>query len=163
MIKCPNCGSLNHEENNFCGKCGAKLPDSKICPNCQLQSYENDYCINCGHKLISFRDFNKMNELMDDAWHLRLFDRKYLQAIRKYDRVLNIFPYHIEALNDKGICFLFLNKYDEAIYCFDKVLEIDSSNLNALEYKGDCFKNQYMYDILICDCYTSNYITSCSI
>jgi len=152
MIKCPNCGSLNYEENNFCGKCGAQLPDPKICPNCQLQSFENDYCINCGHKLISFRDFNKMNELMDDAGHLWLFDKDYLHAIRKYDRVLNIFPYHIKALNDKGICFSRLNKYDEAIYCLDKVLEIDSNNLNALKYKGDCFKDQYMYDKAI-DCY----------
>ena len=146
MIQCPNCGNYNYEENNFCGKCGAKLPNPKICPNCQLQSFENDYCVNCGFKLISLIDFEKMNELMDDALHLWLFDKDYLHAIRNYDRVLNIFPYHLKALENKGNCFYYLKKYEEAIYCFDELLKYDSKNLTALEKKGDCFSSQYKYE-----------------
>lgn len=52
MIKCPNCGSSQNTSEKFCGKWGTKLPEPKICPNCNYQSYENEYCTQCGSKLI---------------------------------------------------------------------------------------------------------------
>ena len=152
MIKCPNCGSLNLKGNNFCGKCGARLPAPKICPNCQLQSFYNDFCTNCGTKLVSQSDFENIKNLMDEALHLWLFDRKYIQAIIKYNRVLQIFPNYIKALDDKAYCFSFLDKYDEAINCYNKILKIDFNNLSAWNGKGDCFKSIYKYDNAL-DCY----------
>jgi len=152
MIQCPNCGNLNYEGNNFCGKCGARLPSPKICLECGYQSFIDNFCTNCGAKLLSQSDFDKIEKLMDEAFDLYLFDKKYNMAIRKYDRVLQIYPNYIKALDGKGTCFKFLRKYDEAINCFDKILEIDSNYISAWREKGNCLDYQYKYDEAI-DCY----------
>ena len=151
MIRCPNCGNLNYEENNFCGKCGARLPSPKVCPECGYKSFIDNFCTYCGTKLISQSDIDKMEKLMDEAFYLRL-DKMYNQAIRKYDSVLQIYPKYIDALKYKGHCLKYQYKFDKAIACFDKILEIDSNNSSAWDNKGDCLYYQYKYDEAI-DCY----------
>lgn len=151
MIQCPNCGNLNYEGNNFCGKCGTKLPEPKICPKCHYKSFANDFCVKCGTKLISPSDFVKIKEFMDAAMMILKYE-DYKKAIRYYDKVLRIYPNHIDALNYKGFCLSRLHKYDEAINCFDKILEIDSDNSSALRQKGNCLDYQYKYDEAI-DCF----------
>lgn len=155
MIECPNCGNLNYEDNNFCGRCGSRLPSPKFCPECGYQSFIDVFCTNCGTKLISQSEVDKIKELMHDARKLRSYrNQDYEKAIRFYDKVLRIYPKYIEALNGKGICFYYLHKYDKAIDCFDTILEIDSNNSSVWRSKGDCLKNLYKYDEAI-DCYNN--------
>ena len=54
MVKCPNCGTLNLNTNNFCGECGTKLPKSAdYCIDCDITFLNGEkYCTNCGKKLI---------------------------------------------------------------------------------------------------------------
>ena len=53
MVKCPECGKNNKNDNLFCGNCGSKLPEPKICPSCEYESFDDQYCTRCGERLIS--------------------------------------------------------------------------------------------------------------
>jgi tetratricopeptide (TPR) repeat protein len=55
----------------------------------------------------------------------------YDEAILWYDKVLDIDPTNISALNNKGVALYNLGHYDEAILWYDKVLDIDPNDLDA--------------------------------
>ena len=49
---CPNCGSKNTSDSQFCMECGSTLKNSKICPNCGTVAQSGDmFCAECGTKL----------------------------------------------------------------------------------------------------------------
>ncbi len=49
-IKCPECGTENANDSNFCQECGAKL--KKVCPSCgEVLDNESKFCDKCGYKL----------------------------------------------------------------------------------------------------------------
>ena len=56
----------------------------------------------------------------------------YKNADIFFERVLEIDPNHIEALNNKGILRSRLADYDKARNCFEKVLRVDPNNIVAL-------------------------------
>jgi tetratricopeptide (TPR) repeat protein len=56
----------------------------------------------------------------------------YKNADIFFERVLEIDPNHIEALNSKGILWYRLADYDKARNCFEKVLQVDPKNMLAL-------------------------------
>ena len=58
MVKCPECGKNNNDNDLFCGNCGSKMPEPKICPYCEYESFDNTYCTKCGEKLISNESFH---------------------------------------------------------------------------------------------------------
>jgi tetratricopeptide (TPR) repeat protein len=60
----------------------------------------------------------------------------YKEAIDCYDKVLDIDPNNVVALNNKGVSLNGLAKYGEAITCFDKVLVIDPNYDLAWDNKG---------------------------
>ena len=49
---CPNCGAENEADNNFCGKCGTRKPESSTwnCPNCGKKDIKSNFCPDCGTK-----------------------------------------------------------------------------------------------------------------
>lgn len=158
MIECPNCNSLNDEENQFCGKCGTKLPEPKICPSCRFQSYENEYCTKCGTKLISKEEYdktsNKIESLLKQARHF-LDNNELNDAIKCFDEILNISQNDAQivlALTKKARIYRDLGKYEKAIDCYDKRIEIDSSDNFAFLFKGDMLSNLGKYEEAI-DCY----------
>lgn len=61
MIKCPNCGKRNRNDNKFCGECGTDLSEAKmICPNCEKIHFEGEnFCTNCGSELFTFDQFQR--------------------------------------------------------------------------------------------------------
>jgi len=52
-LRCPNCGTVNYEEDMFCVNCGAKLQkEGFFCPNCGAENKEDSmFCAECGEKL----------------------------------------------------------------------------------------------------------------
>jgi len=49
--------------------------------------------------------------------------KKYEEALECINKVLELNPSHLDALNRKGSILHDLNKYDEALQCFNKVIE----------------------------------------
>lgn len=51
-LHCPNCGTVNYEEDMFCVNCGAKLQkEGFFCPNCGAENKEDSmFCVECGEK-----------------------------------------------------------------------------------------------------------------
>lgn len=140
MIECPNCQNLNDENNQFCGKCGAKLPNPKYCPKCNYHSYTDDFCTKCGEKLVSKERYekiiNKMISLRQQAYDFK--DKKeFDKAIKYYDEVLKIRPDDTISLLYKRNIYQDLGKYEKAIECCDKEIEIDPKNNLTYLFKGN--------------------------
>lgn len=49
---CPNCGTSNSIDHNFCKKCGTSLKNNLVCPNCHNQLDQNTvFCPKCGRRV----------------------------------------------------------------------------------------------------------------
>ena len=51
------------------------------------------------------------------------------EAIKYFEKALEIDPYHTNSLVAKGTTLDILKRYDEAIECYEKVLEIDPNDI----------------------------------
>jgi tetratricopeptide (TPR) repeat protein len=63
-----------------------------------------------------------------------------------YDRALGIDPKNNDILDRKGSAFQYLKRYDEAIKCYDKALGIDPKNndiLNKIKRCDRAIKGDY--------------------
>ena len=58
------------------------------------------------------------------------------EAISYFEKVLQIEPNHVDALNNIGAILITLDKHEEAFPFFDQVLAIEPNHLNALSNKG---------------------------
>jgi len=61
---------------------------------------------------------------------------RYEEAIRYFDKALEIDPRNETVLNNKGISLASLGRYEESIRCFDKALKIDPNNVAAMYGKS---------------------------
>ncbi|MEG3057263.1 MAG: tetratricopeptide repeat protein [Methanoculleus sp.] len=77
---------------------------------------------------------------------------RYDEAIRCYDRALEIDPEYAIAWNNKGAALANLGRYDEAIQCYDHMLEIGPEYAGAWNNKGIALKGLGRYDEAI-QCY----------
>ena len=66
---------------------------------------------------------------------------RYEEAIKCYDKALEIDEKYVNAWNNKGNALCNLGKYDEAIECYDKALEIDDKFVDAWNNKGVALGN----------------------
>src|SRR5215212_4940876 len=73
-----------------------------------------------------------LNILLDSAreYYVR---GDYKKADIFFERVLEVEPNHIDALNGKGTSLYRLADYDKAKKCFDKVLKMDPKNIAAFD------------------------------
>jgi tetratricopeptide (TPR) repeat protein len=67
---------------------------------------------------------------------------KYNEAIQCYDRVIEIDPDNVVALNNKGRLLCELEKYHAAIECYDRAIEIDPDNPSTYRGKADVYKRK---------------------
>ena len=68
----------------------------------------------------------------------------YKKADIFFERVLEIEPNHIDALNGKGTSLYRLADYDKAKKCFDKVLKMDPKNIVAFDNREMLGKKKEM-------------------
>ena len=87
--------------------------------------------------------FDKVTQVYNDRieensrnGHFLLESEKFREAIKAYERVLEIDPNNVSAWYNKGLALNNIRKYDEAVQSYDKVLEIDEKNTGTLNAKG---------------------------
>jgi tetratricopeptide (TPR) repeat protein len=70
---------------------------------------------------------------------------KYNEAIKCYDKAIEIAPKNSDALMMKGMALNYLGVYDEAIECAEKFIEIEGDHAKALALKGEAlgYKGRY--------------------
>jgi tetratricopeptide (TPR) repeat protein len=66
---------------------------------------------------------------------------KYKEAIKSFDKALDIDPRDATILSNKGASLNNLGKYKDAIKCLDKALEIEPNNAGAWLNKGNALYN----------------------
>jgi tetratricopeptide (TPR) repeat protein len=78
---------------------------------------------------------------------------RYDEAIRCYEKALEIDPRETAAWNNKGISLDALGQYDEALRCCEKALEIDPPYAAAWINKGNSLRNlgRYVEAIRCCE------------
>ena len=60
---------------------------------------------------------------------------KSYEAIKAYDKAIEIDPHNSLAWNNKGFALYTLSKYDEAVKAYDKAIEIDPQDSLAWNNK----------------------------
>ena len=78
----------------------------------------------------------KTDKYYYDKASAKFRNKKYLEAIKYYDKALEINPNFASAWNDKGVSLSRLGKYSQSIFCFDRALNINSDHVLALLNKA---------------------------
>jgi tetratricopeptide (TPR) repeat protein len=71
---------------------------------------------------------------------------KHQEAIKCFDKAIEIEPNDIDAWNGKGNALYCLGKYDEAIRCYDKALDIDPNDTDVWYNKGNALNDKEKYE-----------------
>ena len=88
----------------------------------------------------------------NDVWGWRnkggalYFLGKYTEAIKCYDKAIEIDPDNPVVWNNKGLALDSLGKYDEAITSYDKAIKIDPNDADAWNNKGLALDSLGKYD-----------------
>ena len=61
---------------------------------------------------------------------------KYIDAMARFDDVLETNPNHVDALSEKGVALWGLGRFGAAIECYNKAIELDQNNTETLINKG---------------------------
>ena len=77
---------------------------------------------------------------------------RYVDAIRSYDKAIELDPKYALAWNNKGSALGYQENYDEAIKCYDEAVRLDPNYAVAKYNKGVIFSIQYKYNEAI-KCY----------
>ncbi len=92
-------------------------------------------------KFTKFAKLNPNNPFLDPFTYCRWAEclslqYKYPEAIKRYQRAIQINPKHFKAFNGWGVCLLKMGKYDDAKQKFNRALEISPkdwrTNLNII-------------------------------
>jgi len=81
--------------------------------------------------VVASEDVNDLIEKGFEAESVTQYDL----AMSYFDRVLEIEPDNLKALNAKGVISAKIEKYDDALSYFDKILEIEPDNVDVLNNK----------------------------
>lgn len=67
-------------------------------------------------------------------------------ALRHYDRVIELDPNNVIAWNNKGVIFFKMGRVEDALEAYDNALKIDPANLDAIRNKGFIFRTQGKFE-----------------
>ena len=89
---------------------------------------------------------------IDEANNLFL-EKKFQDAIKKYNIILDKEPDNLIALNNKGYSLSKLKKYSDALVCYDKFLQINPNDKTVLINKISLFRKtgEFHKAVGICD------------
>jgi len=88
--------------------------------------------------LIAYALNNKGRSLQDQ--------KKFKEAIRCYDKALEIEPRFSHFFYNKGNALAFMRKYEKAIECYDRALKLDKKHVLALNNKGAIYMHLGDYE-----------------
>jgi len=75
-----------------------------------------------------------------NEWHAigvaLISENRHEEAIKYYDKILEVNPEDQKALLNKGSVLKDLERYEEAIKYYDKILEVNPNNVKVLSNKG---------------------------
>jgi Flp pilus assembly protein TadD len=72
--------------------------------------------------------------------------KRYEEAIKAYDKAIEIKPDYVEAWNNKGAALSYINKQEEALKYYDKAIEIKSDYALAWNNKGSGLADLKRYE-----------------
>ena len=72
--------------------------------------------------------------------------QEYLDAIKAYNRAIDIDPRYAEAWNNKGLALAKLGKYSEALLAYQQAIDVDPKRADTWFNKGDALYMQNIYD-----------------
>ncbi len=101
--ECPNCKTINKEDNEFCPKCGTKKPVKEllsanwICPKCNTNNDgSSNFCVKCGTqkpKPVNVKDVPKEDMFKCDMCDSYTVNNYYAKIVDKMGtRFRNICP-----------------------------------------------------------------------
>jgi tetratricopeptide (TPR) repeat protein len=99
--------------------------------------------IRAGELRISIKELLVKEIMLKGDEHY--YREEYSEAIKWYDKVIEIDPNYVVALCNKGMALLNLGKYKQAIEWYDKALAVDSEDVFALRQKGWALYNLGKY------------------
>ena len=85
-----------------------------------------------GAKKDVMSDIDIANELF--------LNKKFEDAIKKYDNILQEDPHNLSALNNKGYALSKLKKFEAALECYNQSLEIKPDDKIVLVNKISAFR-----------------------
>ena len=89
--------------------------------------------INVGDVQISKNELILKEIILNGNEHY--YKNEHVDAIKHYDKALEMEPKYVESLSNKGSALGNLGKYNEAIECYDKALEIEPNYVEAWNNK----------------------------
>lgn len=103
----------------------------------------------CAVTLLVLIPFSAQNifseETIDELFELAYNyenNTDYENALRYFDKIIELEPENAESLNGKGAVFLKINNLEQSKIYIDKALEIDPNYIKALNNKGVLFGKQ---------------------
>jgi tetratricopeptide (TPR) repeat protein len=90
--------------------------------------------IKAGDLQISRKELSLKDIILKGNEHI--YKKEYSEAIRRYDKAIEIDPNNASAWTNKGLALAKIGKHNGAIECFDKALGIDPNNVLAWTNKG---------------------------
>lgn len=64
--------------------------------------------------------------------------QKHLEAVKKYDKAIDLIPGFFEAIDNRAFCFMDLGQWKEAIEGFHQSLEVNPNSFLAIFSIGEC-------------------------
>jgi tetratricopeptide (TPR) repeat protein len=84
-------------------------------------------------RISSASEWNEKGTILDK-------EGKYEEAIKCYNKALDLDPKCNGFWHNKGLTLYNLKKYEEAVKCFDKALELEPKNEHAKKAKEETLK-----------------------
>lgn len=109
--------------------------------NCSLTYYrmgDDDNALTQINHAISLEMLNEETSFLRACIYTRRYKPNFKEAMLDFDHAITdlnktIFlnPAHVNAYNNRGICYLNIERFDLALQDFDMVLQLDSNHENA--------------------------------